>query len=124
MDDLDKLVADRTKKNPRFPAMVKAAHKTWRPGKKILTRAEIETWAVRYDTKLRADDPRLRGAVHLVHEEGTVIFLMYAFIVQVGDWLVIFSEHHGHMVYGVDEISYTILKPSFKKAKRVRLRKV
>jgi len=121
MDDLDKLVADRTKKNQRFPAMVKAAHETWRPGKKFLTRAEIETWAVRYDAKLRADDSRLRGAVHLVHEEGTVFFLMYAFIVQVGEWLVIFSEHHGYKVYAVDEISYAILTPSFKKAKRVKI---
>jgi len=120
MDDLDKYIADRTKENPRFPAMVKADHKTWRKGSRILTRAEIETWAVGYDAKLRADDSRLRGAVHLIHDEGTVIFLMYAFIVQVGDWLVVFSEHHGHMVYGVDEISYTILVPSFKKAKRVK----
>lgn len=120
-DDLDKLIADRAKRNPHFPAMVKkAAHRTWQPGKKTLTRAEIETWAVGYDAKLRADDTRLRGAVHLVHDEGTVVFLMYAFIVQVGDWLVVFSEHHGHMVYGVDEMSYTILKPTFRKARRMK----
>jgi hypothetical protein len=92
----------------------------WRDNREV-TRAEIETWAVRYDAKLRADDSRLRGAVHLVHEEGTVFFLMYAFIVQVGEWLVIFSEHHGYKVYAVDEISYTILTPSFKKAKRVKI---
>jgi hypothetical protein len=119
-DDLDKLIADRTKTNPQFPAMVKAAHRTWWPGKKTLTRREIETWASKYDAKLRADDPRLRGAVHIVHDEGTTFFLMYAFIVQVGDWLVVFSEHHGYMVYGVDEISYTILKPTFRKARRMK----
>lgn len=121
MDDLDKLITDRTKTNPRFPAMVRAAHKTWHPGKKIMTYAEIETWAAKYDAQLRADDPRLRGAVHLIHDEGTVVFLMYAFIVQVGDWLVTFSEHHGHAIYGVDEVSYTVLKPTFRKAKRVKL---
>lgn len=115
-DDLDKLIADRTKTNSRFPSMVKAVGK-----RRNMTRSEIETWASKYDAKLRANDPRLRGAVHLVHEEGTTFFLMYTFIVQVGDWLAVFSEHHGYKIYAEDEVSYTILTPSFKKAKRVKL---
>jgi len=114
-DDLDKLIADRTKTNSRFPDMVKAAGK-----QRGVTRSEIETWASKYDAKLRADDPRLRGAVHLIHEEGTTFFLMYAFIVQVGEWFVVFAEHHGYRVYTEDEISYTILTPSFRKAKKVK----
>lgn len=78
-----------------------------------MTRRQIEKWAKEYSAKLRADDPRFRGAVHLAHEEGTTFFLMYAFIVRVRDWLVVFTEHHGHMIYGKDEIEYTILKPTF-----------
>jgi hypothetical protein len=112
MDDLDDFVVKRTKDNPRFPEMVRR--------RRGMTRRQIGKWAKDYNAKLRADDPRFRGAVHLAHEEGTAFFLMYAFIVQVDEWFVVFTEHHGHMVYGTDEIEYTILTPTFGPAKRLR----
>ena len=56
------------------------------------------------DAKLRADDPRLNGAVSIIHEEGTVLFYESSFAERHGDWWYIFPEHHVFLVYPEDEV--------------------
>ncbi len=113
-DDLDAFVADRTAHSPDFPAKVRKATR------KPLTHRGVEAWRKAQDAKLRADDPRLRGALQVIHEEGSTMFLMYAFAVRVDDWIVIFTEHHGSFVYGVDEVNCLPMDPKFTPPRRVR----
>ena len=57
------------------------------------------------DKDLRADDPRFRHTVYLVHEEGTSMLWRYAFAVKVEEWYLIFTEHHGTHVYSEQDLS-------------------
>jgi len=56
-----------------------------------------------YDAKLRADDPRLRRSVQVIHEEGTTMYFEWAFVVKVENYNIIFTEHHETFVYADDE---------------------
>ena len=60
---------------------------------------QVRAIAASYDVGVRADDKRLRGSVQIIHEEGTVLFYNYAFVMKFYDWFVVFTEHHGHHVY-------------------------
>ncbi len=53
---------------------------------------------------LQPDDPRLNGVMHLVHEDGTVMFLSRAFTQTVGDWVYFFTAHHGFLIYHKDRL--------------------
>jgi len=64
---------------------------------------------------LRADDPRLRGSVQIVHDDGSILFYEFAFVerhphdglqpLKTGEgWWFIFTEHHGFHVYATDEV--------------------
>lgn len=57
-----------------------------------------------YDAKLRADDPRFRRSVQVIHEEGTTMYFEWAFAVKVDSFYVIFTEHHETFVYSNDEV--------------------
>jgi hypothetical protein len=57
-----------------------------------------------YDAKLRADDPRFRRSVQVIHEEGTTMYFEWAFAVKVDNCYVIFAEHHEMVIYFDDEV--------------------
>jgi len=77
-------------------------------------RMRVDKIASHLNAKLRADDPRLSGAVHLVHMDSTTLFFDRAFALYVrsGDehddeesaWLIVLSEHHGAHVYRSDDL--------------------
>ena len=74
-----------------------------------------------YDKDLLATDSRFSRAVKLVHEEGTLLFFESAFLLKwkdpevkpgawgacetAGQWLLVFTEHHGFHVYPLDDLS-------------------
>lgn len=65
--------------------------------------------ATRYAETLRADDPRFRHAVHIIHEEGTVFFLRYSFLMVHTDecgeeWVIVISEHQGTHVFSAEDL--------------------
>jgi hypothetical protein len=73
-----------------------------------------------YDKALLATDPRFSHVVRVVHEEGTSLFYVNAFLMKwkdpevvegawgacetPGQWLFIFTEHHGFHVYPLDDL--------------------
>lgn len=58
-----------------------------------------------YDHQLRADDPRFRRDVTLIHEDGSYIHFDSAFLLRVRDsWIVAFTEHHGLHIYNDDDL--------------------
>ena len=72
------------------------------------------------DKHLRADDSRLQHCVLILHEEGTTLFFRNAFLKRYhdgehgdwgdsenpGEWIMVFTEHHGFHVYPVDDLSW------------------
>lgn len=64
-----------------------------------LTFDQIQAFAKRYDSELLATDPRLRNAVMVITEEGSVLCFEYAFCVLINHWYVIFTEHHRYHLY-------------------------
>lgn len=85
-----------------------------------------QVWQVakEIDSKLRATDPRLRGSVYLRHDDGSTLIYENAFLMRYhnpneelnevvttglaysypGDWILVFTEHHGFHVYAVDDL--------------------
>ena len=53
---------------------------------------------------LRPDDARLRGGVHLIHRDNSILHLKCAFSRAEGDWLVVFTANHGVLTYLKDEL--------------------
>lgn len=78
----------------------------------------VHAVAQEIDKTLRADDPRLSGAVVLHHEDGAALFYDSAFLMRYydaehgnwgacttpGEWIMVFTEHHGFHVYPVDDL--------------------
>jgi len=76
--------------------------------------------AADYNVKLKATDPRLNFCVRIIHEEGTIYFFERAFLMQwkdpsvtpdpqnagerQGEWLLVFTEHHGFHVFAFDDL--------------------
>ena len=61
--------------------------------------------AAEYDSKLLATDPRFRRLVMLTHEDGSVLYFRYAFILIVdSEWVAVFTEHHGPHVYHQEDL--------------------
>jgi hypothetical protein len=65
---------------------------------------DAKSRAAALDANLRADDPRLRHAVHLQHHDGTVLFYNSAFVVRWQGWLIVLTEHHGPHVYHPEDL--------------------
>jgi hypothetical protein len=53
---------------------------------------------------LRPDDPRLRGGVHLIHRDNSILHLKSAFSRAEGDWVFVFTANHGALAYLKDEL--------------------
>ena len=70
------------------------------------------------DAGLQATDTRFRRTVMIIHEEGTILTFRNAFLLKYhdknhrdwgdcenpGDWIFIFTEHHGVHVYPIDDL--------------------
>lgn len=66
---------------------------------------KIREIAEAYDHQLRADDPRFRREVTLIHEQGSVEHYDSAFLIRIrGEWIVAFTEHHGLRIYHADDL--------------------
>jgi hypothetical protein len=75
---------------------------------------KVEKLAKQLDAKLLANDPRLSGAVHIVHMDSTSLFFDRAFALRVRTdenledeepvWLIVLTEHHGAHVYRSDDL--------------------
>lgn len=75
--------------------------------------AEADSKAKEINSNLKATDPRLRRGVQVIHEEGTTLFFMYAFALRIGEYIAVFTEHHGYMVYHDDDVSVRQFKPIY-----------
>ena len=53
---------------------------------------------------LRPDDARLRGGVHLIHRDNSILHLKCAFSRAEGDWVFVFTANHGALAYLKDEL--------------------
>jgi hypothetical protein len=53
---------------------------------------------------LRPDDPRLRGGVHLIHRDNSILHFKSAFSRAEGDWVFVFTANHGALAYLKDEL--------------------
>ncbi len=69
-----------------------------------MTFVQADEKAKSINEALKSTDPRLRRAVQIIHEEGTIAFFMYAFALKMDDYIAIFTEHHGYMVYHDDDV--------------------
>lgn len=65
---------------------------------------EVMKWASKKDAKLKATDKRFSHKVHVVHEDGSVFVIMDAFLEEKDDYAVVFSEHHGVLVFAKDDL--------------------
>ena len=65
---------------------------------------EAKELANKLDKNLRSDDPRLRRLVLVIHEEGTILTYRYAFVEIISDYYFICTEHHGILIYHIDDI--------------------
>lgn len=66
---------------------------------------QVKRNATKLGLDLRADDPRFRRSVYLLHEEGTTFLWRYAFALLFEEWYVIFTEHHGTHVYHESDLA-------------------
>ncbi len=55
--------------------------------------------AKEYDAELLAHDERFNNAVRITTDDGGSIFFNHAFLMSVGEWLVVFTEHNGYHCY-------------------------
>jgi len=92
---------------------------------------KIHKIAKKIDDNLRADDLRLSHVVHLVHEDGSIFHWDNAFLIEYydkdhpywggtkypGQWVFVFSEHHGFHVFARNEVE------NFRQFKRVSVEK-
>lgn len=76
-------------------------------------------WKVAEKLELEVARGDLYGSVLLQHEDGTVLFYNYAFLMRYydpehgnwgacstpGQWILVFTEHHGFHVYPVDDLT-------------------
>ena len=74
--------------------------------------------AKKINESVSENNPRLRNSVKIVHEEGTILSFENAFLVlyydplhnnwgaceHPGEWLMVFTEHHGIHVYPIDDL--------------------
>lgn len=68
------------------------------------TLAETFKFAQSVDAKLRSDDERFRQAVLIVHQDGTILFYQNGFAEPLGNWWMIFAEHHKVQVYHREDL--------------------
>lgn len=60
--------------------------------------------AKKINANLAADNDGFSHAVHIMHEEGTVLFYRCAFFERHDEWVFIFTEHHGFHVYNNEDL--------------------
>ena len=53
---------------------------------------------------LAPDEPRLRGGVHIIHRDSSILHLKCAFSRAEGDWVYVFTANHGVLTYLKDEL--------------------
>ena len=66
--------------------------------------AEVRRRCQAEQDTLRPDDPRLRGGVHVIHRDNSILHLRCAFSRADGDWVYVFTANHGVLAYLKDEL--------------------
>lgn len=59
--------------------------------------------AARIDTGLRAPDFPYEG-VRIEHDDGSLFDLRHAFVKEIGNWTVLFTEHNGYFALATDDL--------------------
>lgn len=70
--------------------------------------------ACEVDASVRADDPRLRRRVVVIHHDGSLFNLNYAFLelydVETAHgpetFVIVYTEHHGHLTFAWDDLDH------------------
>ncbi len=66
----------------------------------------VEARVAEYAATVRADDPRFRRCVLIVHEDSSVLYFRSAFVMRAAPWLVaVITEHHGNHVYHCEDLT-------------------
>jgi hypothetical protein len=71
---------------------------------KYRTLDDVDAYVRAFDRTIIATDPRLRNAVTIIHEEGTILHFEWAFAIKLKDWYVVFTEHHRYYIYHEDDV--------------------
>lgn len=69
-----------------------------------MTFNEAAVYAGEYDDELLATDPRFKRSVLLVHEDGSIFHIDSAFLMQKGQFVFMFSEHHSYRVFDKSDL--------------------
>ena len=66
---------------------------------------QVRAKADEMDKTLLSTDKRLRGAVLVVHQDGSSLFFNNAFAVRCDpEWIIVLTEHHGAHVYNGEDL--------------------
>jgi hypothetical protein len=65
-----------------------------------------ESFAGRIEVGLNATDPRFRRSVRIVMDDGSSIFHENAFVLKWGDWILMFTEHHGFETFFGEDLLF------------------
>lgn len=76
---------------------------------------EANRIAEKIDMKLSLDDERFGYSVKIMDiHEGSFQFYDNAFVMEIDDFLAIFTEHHKYFVYHIEDVSVSMYKRSDK----------
>ncbi len=65
---------------------------------------EVRKAIQKYNDNLRADDPRFRREVTLIHEDGTYQHIDSAFLMRYDICIICFAEHHEVQIHYADDL--------------------
>lgn len=65
---------------------------------------DIKALVADMDLSVRSDDIRMRGSVHIIHEDGTSLFFRHAYMVRRGNWLLVFTEHQNAHYFAINDL--------------------
>jgi len=68
---------------------------------------DAEKKAYERDKNLTCDQPGMFAhTVHVVHQDGSTVFLMHAHVEKDGPYYMVFSEHVGWLVFHEEDIDH------------------
>ena len=95
----------RTNESARTFSTTYSASVNYWMAKKKLQLADVRAWADRCDSVLLSTDERLHNSVFVHHQDGSSFLFRNAFAEVVnGDFLAVFTEHHGAHVWMLDDL--------------------
>lgn len=65
---------------------------------------QMRKWVEKFDSTIKATDPRWNHMVRILHEEGTELIFECAFLLKYNGWIIVITEHHGSHFYPEDDL--------------------